>query len=197
MIIFGLCMRNSRHIFLLLTLAFGLLAASCKSEFEVLLKSNDVDLKYKAAMDYFNKGKYRKASDLFESLSVQTGGTDRDDTVQFYWGKSNYLGKDYYSAETNFTKFIENYPRSPFTDEATFLRLECLYLETLRYELDQTPTRKAVSAINEYVKEYKSDTVRINRCWEMLEDLHCTGSRSCTARAPRGSRRSASRGSGG
>lgn len=174
-------MRNSRHIPPLPARRFGWLAAlvlgalvlfACKSQYETLLKSNDVEAKYKAAMDYFNKGRYRKSAELFESLSVQTGGTEKDDTVQFYWGKSNYLGKDYYSAEVNFTKFIENYPRSPFTDEATFLRLECLYRQTLRYELDQNPTRKAIAAINEYVTEYKSDTTRLNRCWTILDDLH-------------------------
>ena len=166
-------MRMMLHKTLLPAVALCLLALSgCKSEFEALLKSHDVDAKYKAAMDYYNKGKYGKAADLFESLSVLTGGLEKDDTVQFYWGKSNYLGKDYYTAETNFTKFIENYPRSPFTDEATYLRIDCLYRETLRYELDQNPTRKAIQALNEYVKEYKGDTSRVNGCWKMLEDLH-------------------------
>ena len=73
--------------------------------------SNDVDAKYDAAFNYFNSGKYRKAASLFESLSVMTTGTERDDTVQFYWGLSNYKNKDYYTAEANFSKFVNNFPR--------------------------------------------------------------------------------------
>lgn len=109
------------------------------SQYEILLNSNDSDLKYEAAFDYYNRGKFSKAAALFESLSVLTNGTERDDTVRYYWGLSNYKFKDYYTAETNFEKFVESYPRSPFTSEARFLRLDCLYRQTLRYELDQTP----------------------------------------------------------
>ena len=59
---------------------------SCKSQFDALVAGNDVDAKYKAAFEYFNKGKYQKAATLFESMSVLTDGTERDDTVQYYWG---------------------------------------------------------------------------------------------------------------
>ena len=84
---------------------------SCKSQFDALVAGNDVDAKYKAAFEYFNKGKYQKAATLFESMSVLTDGTERDDTVQYYWGLSNYRFKDYITAETNFTKFVTNFPR--------------------------------------------------------------------------------------
>ncbi|MBR0291185.1 MAG: hypothetical protein IJQ79_03535, partial [Bacteroidales bacterium] len=63
-----------------------LCALACKSQYELLLESNDSDAKYQAAFDYFSQGKYTKASQLFESLSVITGGSARDDTVQYYWG---------------------------------------------------------------------------------------------------------------
>lgn len=59
--------------------------------------------------------------------------------MQYYWGLSNYRFKDYYTAETNFTKFITNFPRSPFVEEAAFPRIDCLYRSTLRYELDHGP----------------------------------------------------------
>ena len=127
---------------------------SCKSQYEILLNSNDVDAKYKAAFEYFDAKKYSKAASLFESLSLLSDGTERDDTVKYYWGLSNYRFKDYYTAETNFDTFVEQYPRSPFAPEARYLRLDCLYLQTLRYELDQTPTYKAMNAISEYIMDY-------------------------------------------
>lgn len=144
--------------------------ASCKSQYELLLTGNDTDQKYKAAFEYFENGKYSKAATLFESLSVQVNGTDRDDTVQYYWGLSNYMFRDYYTAETNFEKFIENYPRSPFASDARFLRIDCLYRSTLRYELDQAPTYKAMSAISEYVMEYPENT-HMQECSDMLTEL--------------------------
>lgn len=157
--------------FLAVTLVAAMSLQSCKSEYEALLNGNDVDAKYAAAFDYFNNGKYNKAAQLFESLAVLTSGTDRDDTVQYYWGLSNYRFKDYYIAETNFTKFITNFPRSPFAEEASFLRIDCLYRSTLRYELDQVPTHNAISVISQYLVENPGNTHNAI-CHKMLKELN-------------------------
>ena len=143
---------------------------SCKSQYELLLNSNDADAKYKAAFEYFNNKKYNRAASLFESLSALTDGTERDDTVRYYWGLSNYNFKDYYTAETNFQQFYESYPRSPFASSARFLRLDCLYRSTLRYELDQQPTYKAMSAISEYMLDFP-DNENMQTCKDMLVEL--------------------------
>lgn len=160
-----------KHIRLYILAAVAILAASCKSQYEVLLNSNDVDAKYKAAFDYFESGKYNKAANMFESLSVLTSGTAKDDTVQYYWGLSNYNFKDYYTAETNFQKFTTNYPRSPFSENARYLRLDCLYRQTLRYELDQTPTNVCLAAIAEYLREFPVND-HLDDCDRMVKELN-------------------------
>ena len=137
----------------------------------MLLNSNDADAKYEAAFNYFNENKFSRAASLFESLSVLTNGTERDDTVRYYWGLSNYKFKDYYTAETNFEQFLSSYPRSPFASEATYLRLDCLYRQTLRYELDQTPTYKAINEISAYILDFP-ETDRMQECRDMLVDLN-------------------------
>ena len=144
---------------------------SCKSEYDTLLNSNDVDQKYTAAFDFFNHGKYNKAAKLFESLAIQTNGTSKDDTVQFYWGMSNYRFKDYYTAETNFAKFLTNFPRSPFADEAAFLRIDCLYRSTMRSELDQKPTYTAMGVISQYLIENPRST-HASTCNRMMKELN-------------------------
>ncbi len=157
------------------TLIFAALAvvafSSCKTQYEVLLNSNDADAKYKAAFEYFNSGKYSKAGSMFESLSVLTSGTERDDTVRYYWGLSNYLFRDYYTAETNFANFISSYPNSPFTSDARFLRIDCLYRSTLRYELDQEPTYTAINEISQYIIEYP-ESQNLEACRDMLQELN-------------------------
>ena len=155
----------------LLALTAVLAMASCKSQYETVLNSNDADLKFKTAFEYFDQGKYGKAAAVFESLSVLTDGTERDDTVRYYWGLSNYRFRDYYTAETNFDKFIESYPRSPFTSDARYLRIDCLYRSTLRYELDQAPTYKAITAISEYILEFP-DNEHMQECRDMLLELN-------------------------
>ena len=158
-----------KYFLFALTAVFAM--ASCKSQYETVLNSNDADLKFKTAFEYFDQEKYGKAAAVFESLSVLTDGTERDDTVRFYWGLSNYKFKDYYTAETNFTNFLEVYPRSPFASEARYLRLDCLYRSTLRYELDQTPTYKAITEISEYMIEFPK-TPHMQTCRDMLTELN-------------------------
>jgi len=145
--------------------------SSCKSQYDALLNSSDVDKKYAAAFDYFNNGKFQKSAQLFESLSVLTKGFPKEDTVLFYWGLSNYRYKDYYTAETNFTRFISDFPVSPFASDARYLRIDCLYRSTLRYELDQTPTRTAITAIEQYMAEYPNN-LHGDVCKKMLDDLN-------------------------
>ena len=158
-----------RNLFVVLASLIALM--SCKSEYEMLLNSNDADAKYEAAFRYFNDGKFSRAASLFESLSVLTNGTERDDTVRYYWGLSNYKFKDYYTAETNFEQFLSSYPRSPFASDATYLRLDCLYRQTLRYELDQTPTYKAINEISAYILEYPTNT-HMQECRDILIELN-------------------------
>lgn len=163
-------MRNYIKLTAVLCIAAGVMS-SCKTQYELLLEGNDSDAKYAAAFDYFNSGKFTRASQLFESLSVITNGTSRDDTVQYYWGLSNYRAKDYLTAEANFERFLQDFPRSTFAENAEFLRLDCLFRGTYRYELDQTPSYRTITAISEYLINHPDSEYR-DVCNHMLDDLN-------------------------
>ena len=161
-------MSTNKKIFLVLAAMAAIV--SCKSEYDLLLEGNDVDAKYAAAFDLFNQDKYYKSAQMFESLALMTQGTPKDDTVQYYWGLSNYRYKDYYTAETNFKNFTESYPVSPFTENARFLRIDCLYRQTLRFELDQVPSQKAMVEIAEFMNDYP-ESPQFDNCVSMMNDL--------------------------
>lgn len=145
--------------------------AGCKSKFEALLSGNDVDAKYEEAFRLYNTNKFKKSAQMFESLSMLTSGTEKDDTVRFYWALSNYKYKDFITAEANFKSFVELYPRSPFISQARFLRLDCMYRSTYRHELDQGPTNLAIVAISEYMLEYPQSE-HYDTCRKMLDELN-------------------------
>lgn len=155
---------------LLITLTALLALSSCKTEYAALLEGSDIPAKYAKAFELFEAKKYGRAAEMFESLTVLTPGLPQDDTVQFYWGLSNYRYGDYTTAESNLDRFISVYPSSPFTQQAKFLRLDCLYRSTYRYELDQQPTYRAMTAISQFILENKGSEY-IPRCREMLDDL--------------------------
>lgn len=145
--------------------------ASCKSQYNVILEGHDIDLKYKTAFELFEARKYSKAAEMFESLTALTSGLPQDDTVQFYWGLSNYRYGDYITAESNLQQFITTYPNAPFSKEAQFLRLDCLYRSTYRYELDQKPTYTALAAINNFLVD-NPDSEYEPRIKEMRDELN-------------------------
>lgn len=132
---------------LLLVLAMS----GCKSYYESLFRTQDLDERFRGAMYFYEKGKYHKAASLFESMVFLSQGTDKEDSVQFYNAMSNYRYGDYITAEANFNKFLEVFPRSTMSEEAKFLRIKCLYEGTYRWELDQVPTQKAMTTIAEFM----------------------------------------------
>lgn len=135
-----------------------------------MLESNDVNAKYKMAFELFEKGKYSKSASMFESLKLAVRGTSKDDTVQFYTAYSYYKFGDPMAAEQSFYAFINTFPRSKLINQARFLYIDCLYEETYRYELDQTPTYKAIGVINEYLVDFP-ETEHRAQCEDMLADL--------------------------
>jgi outer membrane protein assembly factor BamD len=144
--------------------------SGCKTQYDKVLEGSDVEAKYKAAFEYFEAGKYSRSSALFESLTLLTNGTERYDTVMYYLGLSNYSYKDYYTAETNFNQYLTNFPQGAFAETAQFLRIDCLYRATLRYELDQTPTYTAITAMGEYLREYPTGA-NADICRHRLQEL--------------------------
>ncbi|MBQ1672559.1 MAG: outer membrane protein assembly factor BamD [Bacteroidales bacterium] len=158
------------RILLVSIVALALLPA-CKSQYDAIFYGSDVQAKYKMAFDLFEAKKYTKAAETFESLTMATRGTAQEDTVQFYWGLSNYRYGDYITAESNFQEFINTFPVSPFTEEAKFLHLDCLYHGTYRYELDQMPTYKALSAMSVFQIE-NPDSKYHDRVAEMMDELN-------------------------
>ena len=145
----GYKMRNLKITAVLLLTLYML--SGCKSYYESLFRTQDLDERFRGAMYFYDKGKFRKAAALFESMLFLSQGTDKEDSVQFYNAMSNYRYGDYITAEANFNKFLEVFPRSTMSEEARFLRIKCLYEGTYRWELDQVPTQKAMATIAEFM----------------------------------------------
>lgn len=141
-----------------------MLGTSC-SKYEKLLKGSDNEAKYKAALKYYNKGKYKKAIPLFDAAVLANRGTPRDDTTNFYMAKSYYLDKDPFTAEYYFGSFKNTFPRSPFAEEAAYLQGVCLYEASYRPELDPSPTYKALTVFSEFTYAYP------NSAWNEEADL--------------------------
>ena len=165
-----LIMKRKINIVCFLFVAAFLLS-SCAGQYDKLLKSEDYELKYTKAKEYYDLKKYSKAAGLLENQTrVYFRGSPKEDSVLFLLAKSYFEDKDMYSASESFDQFRNTFPRSPFTEEANMLRIVCLYEQTWRYELNQKPTLVALAAIEEFRYMYPRSAF-VEETKKMEEDL--------------------------
>lgn len=148
------------HSKILISLVILLLAASC-SEYDKLLKSDDLEAKYKAALDYYKQEKYTKAVTLIEAILPRYKGTTKSEELDYLHAKCYYEMGDYVMASHYFQTFVQTYLTSEHADEADFLMGYCYYMLSPRPELDQTNTYNAINAFTLHktkfpVSEYNS-----------------------------------------
>ena len=141
----------------LIILSIALVAALCScSKYQAMVKSDDPDLKYKAALDYYEKREYDRANILFEAVLPNLKGQDGAEIGAFYNAWCYFKMKQYVMSAFYFREFYETYPRSSHTEEAMFMHAKSLFMDSPEYNLDQTSTIDALKAIQAFANTYYS-----------------------------------------
>ncbi|MBF9143387.1 outer membrane protein assembly factor BamD [Hymenobacter properus] len=138
----------------LFLLVSTLLLGACASGYQRLLKSTDVNKKYAAAVQYYEKGDFFRAGTLLEDLIPLLKGRPEAEKAQFYFANTNYKQRNYVLSSFYFKQFIDTYPNSEYTEEATFLNAKSLFLDSPGFELDQTNTVSALESIQDFLNRY-------------------------------------------
>jgi outer membrane protein assembly factor BamD len=160
---------NRRNGVIILLSVVVLLLTSC-SGFDKLLKSSDYELKYKKSIEYMNKKDFYRASQLLDQISTVYQGTVRDDSVNYFIAKCYFGMEDYESAATLFDTFKNKFPKSVFTEEATFLYGYSFYKQSPRVELDQTPTSNAIVQLQEFTYQYPKSS-KIDEAKRIIKEM--------------------------
>jgi outer membrane protein assembly factor BamD len=133
--------------------------ASC-SDYNKVLKSTDIDLKYTKAVEYYEHGECFKALPLLEELIGLTRGTQRAEDVYYYYAKTHFCVKDYYLANYYFKSFCKTFANSTRAEECQFLAAECSYTLSPLYSLDQTDTYNAINEYQLFLDKYPNSNLR-------------------------------------
>lgn len=160
--------KNTISVFLLLLLAFSLLT-SC-SKFSKLQKSGTDDEKYKAALEYYQKGDFYRAGLLFEELIPLLKGSTESEMAQFYYAYTQYQQQQYNMSQFLFKKFYDTYARSDYAQEALYMHAYSLYKDSAPHNLDQTSTMTAISALQDFINAYPESPFR-NECTGYIMEL--------------------------
>ena len=154
---------------IIITSLLALLIFSC-SRYERLLKSNDYNLKYIKAFEYYNKGEYVRASTLFDQISSIFRGTNKADSVYFYQAMSYFYQNDYILATHYFETFAKTYGNSRFAEDANYHKALCYYRTSPRPSLDQANTIQAIQSLQLFIIRY-SDSPRADECRKLIIEL--------------------------
>ncbi len=157
------------HIFFILVL---IVIASC-SEYNRILKSDDFQLKYKTAMEYYEEENYVRAATLIEQVLPVYRGTLTAAELQFTLARCYYHRGDYIMAAHHFDSFARDYPTSEHIEEATFMRAYCNYLMSPRPSLDQSTTYRAIDQFRLFISRFP-DSDRVAEAQDLIEEMRVT-----------------------
>ena len=146
--------KKGKYIVLVLSIIF----VGC-SKYQRILKSGDVELKYTAAKEYYEKEKYDRAIPLLEELIPLLRGSDRAEEVYYLYTYANFQSNLLYSAAYHFKKFTSTFPTSKHAEEMLFMNGYTLYLLSPIPELDQTETYNAINSLQTFINTYPTNTL--------------------------------------
>ena len=148
---------------------FIALLSGC-SEYQRVVKSQDIDFKLEKAIEYYDQGKYNKAFPLFEELLAQFRGSSKAEKVYFYYAETLYAMEDHILAAYHYKNFYKTFPNSQYEDKCAFMAAYCNYLESPSFSLDQSFTYKAINEMQLYVNTHPNSK-RIPECNLLMDEM--------------------------
>lgn len=140
-------------------------------EYQQLLKSKDSELKYQAALQYFNNKQYVRAQTLLEDVMVYYKGTERSEDIICYMARCHMGNKDYSSASEYYEAYARNYPKGKYIVEARYQIGHCYYLDAPDARLDQDITKKAIKWLTEFV-EFFPESPYAGEAYQQIDEMY-------------------------
>lgn len=117
-------------------------------------KRYDCSGKIARAVARFHKKRYNDVKTILDQLKIHCSGHSSMDTALYYLGKADLKTKHPIQASLEFEVLLQDFPNSPFREEAHYLLGICSYEEALSFERDQSKTRDAVRDFADFIDLY-------------------------------------------
>ena len=143
--------------------------SSC-NEYQKVLNNDDLNVKYKAAEQYYNNGEYRRANRLLEQLVPSYRGKPQAERLVYFFADSYFQTKSYYLASYQFDNFIKSFPKSQKLEEASFLAAKSHYMMSPIHSLDQKETNTAIEKLQIFMNNYPKSKY-IDECNQLINEL--------------------------
>ena len=162
-------MNMKKHFTILLVCSLMFTLTAC-SKFTKIQKSTDMEAKYLAAVQYYEKERYYQALQLFEELITVFRGTVKAEDTYYYYCQCYYETGEYTVAAYHYNNFNQTFPNSSRAEEALFKNAYCYYLDSPPVSLDQKNTIDAIRQFQLFINRYpKSEKVQNSN--ELIDEL--------------------------
>jgi len=145
-------------------------ASACKSTYERIRTSGDVELIYRKSMEYFDEGEYLKAQGLMEIILPYYRGRKGAEELFYKFAYTYFYTQEYILAATYFENFAKTFLNSPYREEADYMAAYCYYLLAPDYKLDQKYTYKAMEYLQLFANRYPTSE-RLDDVNKLLDEL--------------------------
>lgn len=139
-----------KFFYIIITLS---LFSAC-SEYQKVLKNEDIAPKFKMGEALYDEGKYDKANKLFSQIVPSYRGKPQAEKLMYLYSNTYYKTKDYYLASYQFERFASSYPNSEKAEEAAFLGAKSYYMLSPVYSKDQSETSEAIEKLQAFINQY-------------------------------------------
>ncbi len=110
---------------------------------------------FRDGKDLYDRGKYLKAIEYFQTIVYNYPGVTLVDTAQHYLAMSYFNNKEYELARVEFNRLAINYPSSAYFQNALFMKAVSAYESTPEnYGLDQNELHDAISELEDFLVDF-------------------------------------------
>lgn len=148
-------MKSGYQVWISVILAACLLG-SCAHGNKVAKKRYECGERFAKALKKYEAKKYSSAKVILDDVKLQCAGHPVMDSAGYFLGMSLARMKMYAEARLEFTRLTQDFPHSPFFDEAQFRIGWCVFRSALSVERDQTDTREAQRLFKDFLESYPS-----------------------------------------
>jgi outer membrane protein assembly factor BamD len=147
-----------------------LFLGSCKSDYEKVRTSGDVNLILNKAFEYYDKKQWMRSQTLFDLVINSLRGDKRAEEAYFKYAYTYYNLDQFLSAAHYFKNFSNLYVNSTYREEASYMSAFANYKQSPVYRLDQSNTLTAIEEFQLFVNLFP-ESKRVEDCNKLIDEL--------------------------
>jgi outer membrane protein assembly factor BamD len=114
---------------------------------------------FEHAVAAFTDGDLYEAQRLFDIIRLQYPASEFAPDAQFYLAEISFRRQEYVVASFNYSMLRRQYPTHPRAKEALYKAALCYVQLAPPFDRDQDYTRKAIVALQDFIREYPNDSL--------------------------------------